>query len=524
MCVEKGWDKREILCDALKALDSLLANGEKDVLLLDLPAAYGKSTTTLALAEAAIHGNPHFSRVIHVLPMRSIIEDLYSRLNEWLGEDAKKNLASQYMLQPGSPFFTKKCVITTLDTFLLNFFKLPAHELWKAFKHDTAHFEFPRAMIYSSLIVLDEFHLFSGLGSLGAEYKSLNAVLSAVRGLALSGVPVLVMTATMPETLKEFLREELESRGIGLKEFPYIEGKDPIFDEKMKRKTRLVRKAEGDPADFVEHLNGEKVALILNTVKRAIECYKKLKKKGAILIHGKIPQALRNKYLKQIKDTGKTLVVATQIIEAGIDANFDVMISEACPADRLIQRVGRVARHKESGEIVIVEPENTAPYDTQATSLTWDLLPEAQNLDYFKAKTLINEVYTRLDGPKKIHGLTDSLVRLDTTPILGLEEAKQAFEYFKGFTESSGLVSAFPEKTLEPEMLIPLEDAEAREILNINPKVVVGWRAIKLEDRLPEQEAVSLYMLRQGYRGVVVDMEKYLELTGLDGDELQKSN
>ncbi|MBS7629771.1 CRISPR-associated helicase Cas3', partial [Candidatus Bathyarchaeota archaeon] len=459
-------------------------------------------------------------RVIHVLPMRSIVEDLYVRLAGNMGillYSMRSHVKSQYMFHPGSPMFAGKCVVTTLDTFLLNFFKLPAHQLGKAFKYNEAHFEFPRAMIYSSVVVFDEFHLFSNVGTLSEEYKSLTSTLAAIKALISTGVPLLVMTATMPGMLKELLKEEIEGMGFKLINIEYHYGKDADFDEDMKSKRRIVRKKEGDPARLAlaaRNQGAMRIAIIFNSVDRAIDCYRTLKGDDAILLHGRLPESVRAGMISRIVGDDKLLLIATQVVEAGIDTDFDVMITECCPADRLVQRAGRVARHKDQGELWVMEQKDSGPYDGGVVADTWRFLKE-DNLNHSEARRLINDVYGTRRKPKLVRGLLDALSMLDRYPIFGLESAKDAFEYFTGFTESSCLVSAFPEGDFDRLNAIPLDEHDAREIMH-GHGVFIDYNGEIRNEKFPSNLPVSIYMLRRGYRGVVIPKDKYAELTGLD--------
>lgn len=49
---------------------------------------------------------------------------------------------------------------------------------------------------------------------------------------------------------------------------------------------------------------------------------------------------------KEVKRPKMAVLISTQIIEQSLDIDFDLMISELAPADLLLQRAGRLQRHK----------------------------------------------------------------------------------------------------------------------------------------------------------------------------------
>ena len=97
-----------------------------------------------------------------------------------------------------------------------------------------------------------------------------------------------------------------------------------------------------------------KIGIILNTVVGAQKAAAALVDAGHTpsVLHARMPANERFKRTERaIDDFGKTsltgpaILVATQVVEASIDLDFDVLITEICPAASLLQRSGRVWRH-----------------------------------------------------------------------------------------------------------------------------------------------------------------------------------
>ena len=128
--------------------------------------------------------------------------------------------------------------------------------------------------------------------------------------------------------------------------------KTPIFELPEDKIEKIIREAE----------SGKRVLVILNTVHFAQEVYRKLVgkacssslKNNIFLLHSRFTlEDRRNKeteYIEKFKNPKPPtenigeILVATQVVEASLDIDADVLFTEICPLDALIQRMGRVLR------------------------------------------------------------------------------------------------------------------------------------------------------------------------------------
>jgi CRISPR-associated endonuclease/helicase Cas3 len=113
-------------------------------------------------------------------------------------------------------------------------------------------------------------------------------------------------------------------------------------------------------ASIQEQLSqGGNAAILCNRVDQAIEIYQQLSqiypKEELTLFHSRFPYSRREEIEEKVKQLyGKninyrphrSIIVATQVIEQSLDLDFDIMFSALAPIDMLIQRAGRLQRHR----------------------------------------------------------------------------------------------------------------------------------------------------------------------------------
>ncbi|MEO8603548.1 MAG: CRISPR-associated endonuclease Cas3'' [bacterium] len=120
--------------------------------------------------------------------------------------------------------------------------------------------------------------------------------------------------------------------------------------------------------------HGRITLVVCNTVDRASRTYDALQKLDAApdlrLVHGRYRPHERTAWKvdflgrEACRQGVDRIIVATQVVEAGVDISATTLISELSPWSSLVQRFGRCARYGGSGVVVVVDrgcDEKTAP-------------------------------------------------------------------------------------------------------------------------------------------------------------------
>ena len=158
-------------------------------------------------------------------------------------------------------------------------------------------------------------------------------------------VNVCLMTATLPT----FLKNEFAG-AIGT--FTEISADTTLYQSFIRHRIKVDEGLLTDHiADIQKRLaNGDKVLVVCNTVKQAQTIYNNLEASRKVLLHGAFNGVDRNTKEKELKSEEVKLLVGTQAIEVSLDIDYDVIFTEPAPLDALLQRFGRVNRHRVNGE------------------------------------------------------------------------------------------------------------------------------------------------------------------------------
>jgi len=134
--------------------------------------------------------------------------------------------------------------------------------------------------------------------------------------------------------------------------------------------------------------HGHITLVVCNTVQRALDTHAALRKAGRSdgleLAHSRFRPseraAWRERFLNRDACTAGAdrIIVATQVVEAGVDISASCLVTELAPWPSLVQRFGRCARYGGSGRIVVIDrgqdDKAAAPYQTEELTSAWDAL------------------------------------------------------------------------------------------------------------------------------------------------------
>lgn len=190
-----------------------------------------------------------------------------------------------------------------------------------------------------------------------------------------------IMTATLPPIIKELMAREnikFETPKIFIKKDENGENIKRHFIKFIESKNSE-EKIDFNYNEILEKAKNKKVLIICNMVKRSQEVFEEIKniieeKKEIIeinLLHSKFIFKERKDKEAKIQNFASTkkeernedsgIWISTQIVEASLDIDFDVLYTDMCTADSLLQRMGRCHRDRVYKE---KEP-NIFIYDTK---------------------------------------------------------------------------------------------------------------------------------------------------------------
>lgn len=392
--------------------------------IIQAPTGAGKTLAALAPYIETFFDLPAAAfprKCIYSVPMRVLANQFhaeYAQLTEKYFRRTRKEMLTGIQTgdQPQDPKLQKDLIFATIDQSLSSALAVP-YSLSPGMANLNA------GAFYSSYLVFDEFHLFPLADENGAE-GALTTTLQLL--MQLKGItPFVLMTATFSSTMLGELARLLEAEVVQVSLSEYQMIATGAVDKPRTR--RYFRQNCLLTAEAVLASHQKRSIAICNQVKRAQELFHTLQQACAgsttkvELLHSRFTaedrqakeELIRREFNKNREQyTVESLIlVATQVIEVGLDITSECLHTELAPANALFQRAGRCARFPgEQGQVYIYqvpERQNTGglstpdylPYPRPLCESTWTSFDTRQGvvLDFTHEQQVIDEVHTESD-------------------------------------------------------------------------------------------------------------------------------
>jgi CRISPR-associated endonuclease/helicase Cas3 len=351
--------------------------GNEDVLgqrifTLTAPTGIGKTMTALDFAlklkDKISKTEGYEPQLIYALPFINIIEQALSEYEKTLAQSSFAPLTlGHYQFADifGNPQDGDESGYEQ---------KLMQLDTWQSDIVITSFVQFFETLICNRNKLLKKFNHYAGSIIILDEVQTLRLDYMPLIGAALHylakflNARIILMTATKPKIFELAEKEILTDEGETVRPLELLTSHDKVFA--LFNRTTIHPKLtdlEGEPEErsqsFMESLfpslwSSEKSCIIVcNTVNRSIFLHDSIKdycdehglNNPVFYLSTNIAPVERMERIEQIKQAlGKGIapvLIATQVVEAGVDIDFDMGFRDLGPIDSIIQVAGRINRH-----------------------------------------------------------------------------------------------------------------------------------------------------------------------------------
>jgi CRISPR-associated endonuclease/helicase Cas3 len=343
-------------------------NGLPDV--VRAPTGTGKTGIMVAWLWRRLHRDPEGTprRLVYALPQRSLVEQVAGEAARWLENLGLSGEVALHVVMGGAGDSQRRwrldmhkpaIVVGTVDS-------LVSKALNRGYGIGRAVYPIDFALTTNGVQwVIDEIQLCPESTTTLRQLAAFTRRYPTAEPFGLT-----CMSATIPKRLLE----TVDNPSVG--EVVEILPEERTGELRVRLDAvRAVHRLAADPGDYKavaaaareQHRAGELTLVVLNTVEAARQVFGHLKGAPAecTLLHSRFRGTEREQLMMAV--TGRPenrIVVSTQVVEAGIDLNASVLITEAAPWPSLVQRAGRCNRTGKvrDPELWWTAPHKPAPY------------------------------------------------------------------------------------------------------------------------------------------------------------------
>lgn len=480
-----------------KAVARALRSGKN--VILQAPTGSGKTMAALwPFLESWDRGRSSDfpTKCIYAVPMRVLANQFVDECRRIATQDMVlaevPNIAIQTGERPFDREFAADTTFATIDQVLSSFLNMP--------------FSLPRKLanlnagaIVASYLVFDEFHLFDPLSTLPTTLE----MLRMLRGVA----PFMLMTATFSTRMLASLADWLDAT--------IIPGNPEQREEMLRLPVESSKKRfyhwSGVPlsADSIIEKHNHRSMVVCNSVERAQQIYGELRNHPDLndtevfLLHSRFlpddrsakEQRVRELFGKSVDRTsGSAIIVATQVVEVGLDISAEVLHTELAPANAVLQRAGRCARFQnETGHVYVYPVESPLPYKGQEVVIQltgeWLQKHEGQRLNFVHEQALVDFAHGAFDE-KMLQGVRATTWKHRQRMQAALNgDRESAGDLVRKITSQQITISANPDALLARPFAAPM--------FSLHPGTLQGKAKTWLEDPAIAADSDLIWRLQE---------------------------
>lgn len=342
----------------LEAEQNLGKNIKENILFLEAPTGSGKTITSINLALKLLEKNRELNKIFYIFPFNTLVEQTNASLREiFQGSFLEENISVINSITPikevenedgrdqidyersllNRQFIHSPIVLTTHVHFFENLFGIDRE----------SSFALPH--LANSVVIMDEIQSYKN--------KIWKEIIIFLKKYAeILNIKIIIMSATLPN-LSFLLNSEAQIPSLVINKEKYY--RNPIFKDRVSLDFSLLEKEyeKEELFDQIEKIILEKYRdkkVVVKFIKKssAFDFYKRLveknedSKEDIFLITGDDNKAERKKIIKEAKDKKRKsmILVATQVIEAGVDIDMDIGFKNISILDADEQFLGRINR------------------------------------------------------------------------------------------------------------------------------------------------------------------------------------
>lgn len=341
----------------LEAERNLIENIDKNIFYLEAPTGSGKSNTALNLSLRLVENNDNLNKIVYVYPFNTLVEQNLASLKKIFGNSKIMNNIA--VVNSNTPFktdenFSDEYQKALLDRQFLTYpIILTTHvSLFDTFFGNNRESAFGLCQYANSVIVLDEIQNY--------RIEIWNEIIIFLKEFAkILNLKIIIMSATLPDL--ELLTDD-RSNSVSLITNPQEYFLNPIFKDRVKTDYGLMHVENTEEAllNHVLEMNKLKKKIMIEFIvrKSAEKFYRQLKEIEldceVLFISGFDSVLEREKIIETVKTSKHLILVATQVIEAGVDIDMDIGYKDISKLDSEEQFMGRINRScKEDGKGIV---------------------------------------------------------------------------------------------------------------------------------------------------------------------------